>query len=82
MQLANHLGSVIAAESFCRLNYKQEAISAYIEKRVKPDDISFPSNLQMMIEGSKFQHQSMSESAKTAHCAQIKRIAAAYGFIK
>lgn len=82
MQLATNLGTVIAAEAYCGLSYDQAAVAAYIERKVKPDDMSFPSTLQMMIEGSKFQLQSMSPSAKTAHCAQIKRIAATFGFIK
>lgn len=82
MQLATNLGTVIAAEGFCGLSYDQAAVAAYIEKNVKPGDMSFPSTLQMMIEGSKFQHQSMSPSAKTVHCAQIKRIAITYGFAK
>lgn len=82
MQLATNLGTVIAAEAYCGLSYDQSAVAAYIEKNVKPSDMSFPSPLQLMIEGSKFEHQSMSSSAKTAHCAQIKRIAATYGFAK
>lgn len=82
MQLATNLGTVIAAEAYCGLSYDQAAVAAYIEKKVKPSDMSFPSTLQLMIEGSKFQHQSMSPSAKTAHCSQIKRIAETYGFVK
>lgn len=82
MQLATNLGTVIAAETYCGLSYDQSAVAGYIEKNVKPGDMSFPSTLQLMIEGAKFQHQSMSPSAKTAHCAQIERIALTYGFVK
>lgn len=82
LELATNLGSVIAAEEYCGLNYDQAAVAVYIERKVKSGDMSFPSSLQMMIEGSKFQQQSMSASAKTAHCTQIKRIAQTYGFIK
>lgn len=82
MQLAIDLGAVIAAETFCGLTFDQLSVAAFIEKKVKPNDMSFPTTLQTVIEGSKFQHQSMSPSAKTAHCTQIKRIAETYGFVK
>lgn len=75
LQLANNLGTVIAPEAYCGLSYDQTAVAAYIEKNVKPGDMAFPSSLQMMIQGAKFRQESMSSTAKTAHCAQIKRIA-------
>lgn len=80
MTLATNLGSVLASEDLCELTYNQDAISAFIEKEVDADDMSFPSTLQVMVQGQDFQNQSMSASAKTAHCAQIKRVARSYGF--
>lgn len=80
MTLATNLGTVLASEEFCDLSFKQDAIAAYIEKEVAADDMSFPSTLQMMVTGQGYQLQSMSGSAKTAHCAQIKRVAQSYGF--
>jgi hypothetical protein len=82
MTLANELGSVLASESVCGLSFDQGAISAFVEKRVAADDLSFASTLQMMIAGQEFQLKGMSVSAKTAHCTQIQRVAKSYGFLK
>lgn len=80
--LANELGSVLASEALCELSYDQAAISAFVEKRVKADDMSFANNLRMMTGGQEMQLKSLSASGKTAHCTQIKRVAKSYGFTK
>jgi hypothetical protein len=82
MTLANELGSVLASERLCDLTYDQAAIAAFIEKRVRADDLSFATTLRAMTSGSEFQMSSMSPSAKTAHCTQTRRVAKAHGFIK
>ncbi len=80
--LALNLGSVLAAEEGCGLEYDQAAIAAFIQKSVPADDRGFPSTLNMMTDGSKVQFDRMTTSSKTAHCAQIKRLAKTYGFVK
>lgn len=82
MQLAESLGDVLASEEFCGLSYNQDAIRAFIDKHVRADDMQFTSTLQMMVSGNKVQNKEMSPSAKTAHCAQITRVARSYNFIK
>lgn len=82
MTLANELGSVLASEEACGLTFDQDAISAFIEKRVPADDMAFPSSLNMMVMGSEAQIADMSTSAKTAHCTQIRRIAKSNGFLQ
>ncbi len=81
-QLALNLGSIIASEQFCGLVYDQDAIATFIENKVPASDISFPSMLSMMVDGTKYQLNSMSKSAKTAHCTQIRRLAKNYSFLK
>ena len=80
MMLATQLGSVLAAEDFCGLTYDQAAIAAFVEAEVAPDDMAFPSTLSAMTDGHRYQQDTMSASAKTAHCTQIGRVAASYGF--
>jgi len=82
MEMATNLGSVIASEEFCSLTFDQDAIELWIDEKVDPEDMSFPSTLNMMVIGSEFQYKEMSKSAKTAHCRSIKRIAKQYGFIE
>lgn len=82
MSLATNLGDVLASEAFCGLAYDQDAIQAYIGKHVRADDMSFPSTLDMMVMGQKAQMEDFSASQKTAHCAQVGRIAKSYGFVK
>ena len=82
MKLATELGTVLASEEPCGLTFDQTAIAAFIEAKVPADDMSFPSRLSMMTKGSAYQIDEMSASSKTAHCTQIKRVAASYGFIQ
>lgn len=81
IQLATALGSLLASEKFCGLQYDQDAIQKFINSKVSEKDMNFPSTLQMMVMGSEAQNADMSPSAKTAHCTQIARIARSYGFI-
>jgi hypothetical protein len=76
------LGSVLGSEEFCGLDYDQAAIEGFIEKNVSANDMGFAEELNMMTEGTKAQNESMSQSSKTAHCAQIRRVAKSYGFVK
>lgn len=82
MKLATEVGTVLASEEGCGLTFDQPAIAAFIEAKVPADDMSFASTLSMMTKGSAYQIEEMSASSKTAHCTQIKRVAASYGFIQ
>jgi hypothetical protein len=81
LEFATHLGNMLASESVCGLSYKAEAIEGLIAKKVKADDIEFPSTLNVMTSGSEYQLRDLTASAKVAHCAQVRRAAKAYGFI-
>jgi hypothetical protein len=78
----NGPGDVLGSEDFCNLKYDQDAIKKFIDKNVKKDDVQFSSTLRMMTDGTQYQNTDMSQSAKTAHCAQIERVARSYGFIQ
>src|ERR1700730_3225659 len=78
--LARALGTVLGSEEFCGLHYDQAAIQSFITKRVSADDMDFPPLLESMTTGTEVGNRSKSNSAKTAHCAQIARIAKSYGF--
>jgi hypothetical protein len=79
--VATALGDVLGSESFCSLHYNQDAIKKFIDEHVDKNDLEFTSTLKMMTSGSQYQNRSMSPSEKTAHCAQITRVARSYGFI-
>jgi hypothetical protein len=80
VNLAKGLGSVLASEALCGLTYDQAAIEAFIEKNVPAGDTQFPDLLVTETWAAGQDNQGMSESAVTAHCAQIVRIAEGYGF--
>jgi hypothetical protein len=82
MKLADDLGQVLAAEEACGLAYDQDAITAWVEKNVPADDMSWPGTLSTMTAGASYALADMSASARTAHCAQIRRIARSYGFVR
>jgi hypothetical protein len=80
-QLALHLGGLLAAEEYCGLSFNQKALEEFIDERVRPDDLSFPSQLSLFTDGKKYDQDSMTESQKTALCRQTTRLAVSYGFI-
>lgn len=82
LQLANALGSILASEEPCALRYDQAAIAEFVANKVSAEDMGFASSLNMQTMGAKVMINDMSESQKTAHCAQTTRVAKAYGFIK
>lgn len=82
VDVANSLGSVIASEEACGLQYDQDAIKRFIDAKVPADDMGFPNMLNMMTQGASYSIRSMSASAKAAHCRQIERVAKSYGFAK
>ena len=82
LQLANALGNVLASEEPCGLQYDQAGIAEFVANKVSADDMGFASSLNMQTMGAKVMINEMSESQKTAHCAQTTRVAKTYGFIK
>jgi hypothetical protein len=80
--LAEALGDVLASEDICNLHYDQDAIKKFIDAHVKADDMEFPSRLKSETSLSRYANKKMSQSEKTAHCAQISRVARSYGFIQ
>jgi hypothetical protein len=80
--VALELGTVIGSEEACGLTYAQDVIKRFINDHVKATDMSFPSMLNAMTTGTKYQIENMSKSSLTAHCAQVRRIAEKYGFTK
>ncbi len=81
MKFASSLGSVLAAEQPCGFSFNQAAIADLIEKSVPADDMQFAGMLSSMTSGHEFTLKDMSESEKTAYCAQTSRVARQYGLI-
>lgn len=81
MDTAIALGDMLASEGPCGLAYDHAAIERHIERHVPADDMGFASSLSLMTVGQAAQIEDMSPSAKAAHCAQIRRVARANGFI-
>jgi len=79
--LAISLGSVLASEKPCDLVFDQRAVERFIEQRVRATDIEFPSNLMAMRSSYLRQIAGLDQTAKTAHCAQIRRLAKSFGFV-
>jgi hypothetical protein len=80
--VADALGNVLASEKLCKLQYNQQAIKTFIDAHVQKDDMKFPGTLAMKIRIYQTQNETMSGSAKTAHCAQIERVARSFGLIQ
>jgi hypothetical protein len=81
MRLVQDLGAVLASEEMCGLAYDQDAITAFIGRNVDPDNLSFTSLLGTATRMAANGYETISQSLKTAHCAQTARVAKTYGFI-
>jgi hypothetical protein len=78
---ADAMAAMIASEEVCGLGYDQAAIEALIAGTVPADDLEFVVALDRKIWVALQRVETMSESARTAHCAQIRRSAARHGLI-
>jgi hypothetical protein len=79
VQVALQLGTIIGSEKACHLKLDQNAIRQCINEHVTDADLSFPATLNTMTGGTEYNIESMSESALTAHCTQIRRLVQRYG---
>jgi hypothetical protein len=75
----NELYALLGSEEPCGLHYDQGAIERLMAKYFKPDDTSVINGMAVMVAGNKIQVGQMSPSTLTAHCAQVRRAARAYG---
>lgn len=75
------LGKIIGSEQYCGLTYDQKSIEAWIEQNIPADAMQFSQFLDAGIGGETYEQAGRSDSAKTAHCAAVKRTAAHYEFI-
>lgn len=79
---AMRLATVLAAEKPCSLSYNGGAIEAWIEANVPGDDLDFAGDLRMYISVREFEWRSIETSEKLAQCAQTRRVAKSFGFLK
>lgn len=82
LSLASNLGTILGSEDFCGLVLDQAGIAAWIKSNVPPDRMDFQGQLQMMTMGQKGFNDSMTASAKTAHCAAVEQSAHQAGLIR
>ncbi len=80
-EIASQLGRILGSEDFCGLSYDQQAISEFISRNVKADDLHFASNLETSTLAADVESRGMTQSEKTARCVQITRTAKALSFI-
>lgn len=81
MSQGNALGKVIASEEYCGLSFDQTAISGWVDANIPAEAMDFPQYLDMGIAAETYEQDARSGSAKTAHCAAIRRTAAHFDFI-
>ena len=76
------LADVIAAEAACGLSYDQTAISRWIGDNVAAGDMEFTQTFNGYVTIDTYALGQMTASQKTAHCAQVTRVAQTYGFLR
>ena len=80
--VAAGLGSIVAAEKLCGLEYDQAAIAEYVRKHVPENDMDFAKSLSAYAHIYQTSQEGFSASEKTAFCEQTRRVAKSYGFTK
>lgn len=81
-RLATDLGQVLGSEEACSLSFDQAAIEAYIEANVPADAMDFTVTMNAEANVLRRRIRDWPESQVAAHCAQVRRVAKAYGFVK
>ena len=82
MRIASDLGTLLGSAELCGLNFDPAAVEAYVREHVPPEDMSFPSTLRMMTDGTRAQNQELDGASKSAHCAAVRQSALHFGLIK
>lgn len=82
VQVALDLGVVIGSEEGCGLSYDQAAIENFVASKVPADDMEFMGTMNSSANVTERKVERFSASQKTAHCAQVRRVAKANGFVK
>jgi hypothetical protein len=77
---ASQLADVLVSEEMCGLTFDQAAIDAWISANVAEDDMEFTGNLTALTSVSEYSLGDITPSAKTARCAQVRRVSKSYGF--
>ncbi|APH71417.1 hypothetical protein [Aquibium oceanicum] len=80
-EVARQLGYVLASEAPCGMVFDQAAIERYIEDNVDAADMGFARRLTTSSTAMTLYLEDYTASQKTAHCAQMRRVAKTYGFI-
>jgi hypothetical protein len=59
----------------------EDAVIAYINKNISPDDLEFADTLNSQITVQTFRKKKLTGLQKKIHCTQTRRAAKAHGFI-
>jgi hypothetical protein len=80
-EVTEGLAMVLASEHVCGLSYDQRAVQTFVERNVSPDNLDFAIVLNLLSVDFARQIAGMTQSQRTAHCAQTRQVARRYKFI-
>jgi hypothetical protein len=78
LEVVHEIATLLGSEAACNLHFDQKAIERLIATRVAPDNLHFASRLGTYVRNEIYSLKDMPESARTAHCAQIRQVAHHY----
>ncbi len=79
---ADRLANILASDELCSIQFNQDAINAYIEENVAPDDLAFASTLRRRATSIYALISMQPEAEQDAHCFQVRRSAEALGLLQ
>jgi hypothetical protein len=80
--LAYQLGDVVGSEDACGLSFDAAAVAAFVETTVAADDMAFAGRMDGAARIMRHKIEGFGAAQRAAHCAQIRRVAKTYGFVK
>lgn len=80
--LAFEFGGLLGSEKACNLDFDPAAIERYVAEKVEPSDMEFLSNMNLAADVMARDVERFTPSRRTAHCAQVRRVAESLDLVK
>ena len=81
MRKVSEISGLLGSEKICGLTYDQSAIEKWIDDNAPADQMDFAGQVNLQTQGAAYILKDQTPSARTAHCAAIRKTAKHFGFI-
>lgn len=79
--IASELARLVAFEETCTLQISRSGMAAFIRQNVAPDDLSFNSLFNFLVDVRRRDLDRLPEASKSIQCAQLEAIGTHFGLL-